>query len=212
MVHRTVAISAVVFFAAAAARAQPQGNLAGVDRILSPTVVATWLAHQDEAGGAQLDLLVLWRGSPGWFLDGGASGGGGGGSVDRDGTIRLTSRINYGEVSLEVDFDPDRRLVGLGQEQMPLGDANVLLVDDVDTNPHMMTTRRVDPVIPDGRRIEVLLRTSAELLDYLQCDVVLPDPAAQAQMEFLCAQTLGQCDARLSNPALQAMLDASCIP
>jgi hypothetical protein len=52
---------------------------------------------------------------------------------------------------------------------------------------------------------------SHELLEYLRCDVRLPDPTAQEQMAFLCAQVFGRCDVRLTNPALQAMLDASCL-
>ncbi len=192
--------------------AQSNGGLGGgVVRVLSPTVVATWIFHQDETGAAQLDLLVLWRGSPGWFTRGG--GGGGSGSRGRDDTVVLTMRIQYGDVDLELVFDPVARMAQLDERQIPLGDANVILIDAVDTLPQVVGTTRVESTIPEsGRRIEMVLRRSNELLEYLRCDVRLSDPNAQEQMEFLCAQILGRCDARLANPTLQAMLDASCLP
>lgn len=185
----------------------------GVDRVLSPAVVATWISHRDETGAARLDLLVLWRGSPGWFIQDGRGGGGSaGGSSSRDGATVLTTRIHYGGVDLELRFDPLSRTAQVGGHQIALGDANVILLDAVDSLLRVVGTRRVEPTIPEsGRRIELVLRRSSELLEYLRCDVRLPDPKAQEQMEFLCAQVLGRCDVRLENPTLQAMLDVSCL-
>ena len=130
--------------------------------MLSPAVVATWIAHQDQTGIAQLDLLVLWRGSLGWFMQ---SGGGGGGSIGGNGAIGVTTRIQYGDISLEVRFSPQARIAQLQDQQITLGDANVLLIDTVDTVPQVVGTRQVDRVIPTAGRIELLLRQSVELLD-----------------------------------------------
>jgi hypothetical protein len=64
------ALSAIV----PAVHAQPS---AGSNRVLSPTTVAYWQQHDNGDGTGSLDLLVLWRGSPGWFFrSGGTSGGG----------------------------------------------------------------------------------------------------------------------------------------
>jgi hypothetical protein len=172
------------------------------------------MAHQNATGDSILDLLVLWRGAPGWFIGhGGARGGVAGGSTGPDGVEVLTSRIHYGEVDLELVFDPQARIVQLEGRSIPLGDANVLLIDEVDGphGPAFAGARRVEPTIPEsGRRIDLVLRRSTELLEYLRCDARLGDQAAQEQMEFLCAQIMGRCDARLANPRLQVMLDASC--
>ena len=212
MTHRFAGAGALLLAALASAGAQSgRGFGGGVDRVLSPAVVATWISHQ-ETGTVQLDLLVLWRGSPGWFMENGRGGGGSaGGSSSRDGTTVLSTRIRYGRIDLELRFDPVSRMAQVGEHQVPLGDANVILLDAVDTLPQVVGTRRVEPSIPEsGRRIELVLRRSSELLEYLRCDVRLLDPKAQEQMEFLCAQVLGRCDVRLANPTLQAMLDASC--
>ena len=218
MIMKRISRSALCGFLllAALASADAQSNVGlggGVVRVLSPAVVATWTFHQDETGAAQLDLLVLWRGSPGWFTRGGGGGGGGGsGSRGRDDRVVLTMQIRYGDVDLELVFDPVARMAQLDERQIPLGDANVILIDAVDTLPQVVGTTRVESTIPEsGRRIEMVLRRSNELLEYLRCDVRLSDPNAQEQMEFLCAQILGRCDARLANPTLQAMLDASCL-
>ena len=195
------------------AGAQPTRSVGGgVDRVLSPAVVATWIFHRDETGAAQMDLLVLWRGSPGWFMRGDRGGGGGGGSTRPDGTTVLTTRIRYGAVDLELRFDPASRTAHLGERQIALGEANVILIDAVDGQPQVMGTRRVEPTIPqNGLRIELVLRRSNELLEYLRCDARLTDQKAQEQMELLCAQVFGRCDARLANPTLQTMLDLSCL-
>ena len=163
----------LLFAALASADAQSNGGSGGgAVRVLSPTVVATWILHQDETGAAQLDLLVLWRGSPGWFTQGG--GGGGGGSRGPDDTVVLTMRIQYGDVDLELGFDPVARTAQLDERQIPLGDANVILIGQVDTLPQVVETTRVESTIPEsGRRIEMVLRRSNELLEYLRCDVRL---------------------------------------
>jgi hypothetical protein len=193
-----------------------RGTTSGVDRVLSPTVVATWISHQDESGTSQLDLLVLWRGAPGWFMQGEGGGAGGGvGSLGANGASVFTSRIRYGYVDVALVFDSLARNVQVNGREIALGDANVILLDGVDAalGPQVFGTHRVEPTIPEGeRRIEMVLRRSTELLDYLRCDVRLPDPNAQEQMEFLCAQVLGKCEVRLTNAVLQRMLEASCLP
>jgi hypothetical protein len=191
------------------AMAQVRSSGATVDRVLSPRVVANWLSHPDESGAMQLDLLVLWRGSPGWFAvaEGGAGERGGGGMESQ--AVR-SLRLRYGDIDLGLEFRPETRVVVFLGEELVLGEANVVLVDAVDTSPHVIETTQVGSTIPDAGRIELLLRRSPELVEYLDCEARVADPSLQEQMEFLCAQVLGRCDAQLANPTLQAMLELSC--
>jgi len=54
------------------------GSWSSPTSIISPEVMATWFTTRAANGVEQLELLVLWRGMPGWFLDPGGSGGSGG--------------------------------------------------------------------------------------------------------------------------------------
>jgi len=63
--------------------AQARGSTRGgggssTSRIASPSVVASWMSHENYADGKITTLLVLWRGSVGWFLKGGSGHGSGG--------------------------------------------------------------------------------------------------------------------------------------
>src|SRR5215207_8115005 len=74
-------------FATALLFAQPfgLGGSTGGTAPVSPSVLVTDMSSVDAAGRGTLELLVLWRGNPGWFRKetaGGSSGGsvmGGGG-------------------------------------------------------------------------------------------------------------------------------------
>ena len=139
---RSAIAGLLVVGALATAQAQrtPPGTVAG-DRVLSPTVVASWIAEQEASGTAQLRLLVLWRGRPGWFLGGGPSGGGGSGL----GRGVMTRRLHFGGVDLEFMFDQRTRVIELLGQRIDLGEANVVLVDTVDDHPRFVGARRVDP-------------------------------------------------------------------
>ena len=163
---------------------------------LSPSVGASWFAQELEpvdcsagleplrspatspppvapAGGgnressAILEVLVLWRGTPGWFLE---PVPGGGSSVSFDGGVsyprpdrdasrpreggvpagrRLDSsvRIHQGKVRLELRFEPESATVYVQEHPVPLNGDNVVLVDDVDdpAGPRVVGTLRIDP-------------------------------------------------------------------
>ncbi len=152
---------------------------------------------------ATLELLVLWRGTPGWFLRP-ASGGG---SVSFENTVEYprpgrdasrpeqargalagrrrgsTVTIRQGSVLLELRFDPESAIVYVQEHLVRLNEDNVVLVDDVDgpDGPQVAGTLRIDPGFTVGRSdeppfdgFEVLLQRSEELLGFLRCDVPLP--------------------------------------
>src|SRR5215467_6225460 len=67
------------------ARGQARQPISGgggfsTSKMASPAVVASWRTHENYADGSTTTLLVLWRGTPGWFTAGGRGSGGGGGS------------------------------------------------------------------------------------------------------------------------------------
>jgi hypothetical protein len=160
------------------------------ERVLSPAVVGGWFTHSDAPGSDTLDLLVLWRGSPGWFLRGGPQGGSSGGS----GTGRRHLTLKYGGLFLQVLFDGPARLAEIEDRKIPLNDDNVLLVDDVDSagGPKVVKTLRVDPDLSDPHRAEIAIRRSPELVAYLRCDIKLSDARQQATMDIICAQVIGK--------------------
>ena len=164
-------------------------------RVVSPAVVATWFSHYDDSRIAQLDLMVLWCGTPGWFLsEGSQQGGGGRGS--KFGEMISTHYIERGGVRLVVEFDSGASIATITgrsvSTDVPMQDVNVILVDEVDSDSGLVVlgTRWVEPEL-SGSTIEPIFQRSPELFDYLMCDARLPEPH-QAMMELVCSRMRGQ--------------------
>jgi hypothetical protein len=156
--------------------------------MMSPVVVATWIAERQEGGSEQLQLLVLWRGAVGWFFKGGGlvSGGGSAG--------RYNTTIVYGGVRLTLDFDPSTRVATVQGTTLELGADNVVFVDDVDSpkGPRVTGTKRVERAMPGSAgQIGLVLRTSPEIMSFLRCDSTPPGARGQAFLEQLCLQNIG---------------------
>ena len=173
-----VAVVAMLIIGPCNARAQTSSS----SRPLSATVISTYVVRDGE-----LALLVLWRGSPGWYSreSSNRSSGGGGGSAGREvGSFSLT----YGGRTLSIDFNYTARLAKLLEQEIPLADTNVVLVDDVDgpSGAHIVGRFFVDPKLPGTnssglRTIEddpaiTATRRAREAVAFLQCDVPLPMP------------------------------------
>jgi hypothetical protein len=162
-------------------------------RVISPVALVTWVSTYGNDGIQVLDLIVLWRGSPGWFSRGSGSGTSSGGS-----TASFHSSIRYGGLDLQLEFEPNTRVAQIQGNAIQLRDDNVILVDNVDVagGPTVVGTLRVDPEPPladNGYpRIEPVLRRSPEIVTFLQCDARLPDQRVQAVIETVCRQVLGQ--------------------
>jgi hypothetical protein len=169
----------------------PPGALSSGNGILSAAVAGGWLTHVDGNGAGVLDLLVLWRGSPGWPL-GQSSGGGSSGGAPF--STRRGMTVRYGGRSFYAAFDTSPRSYQIENEIKPLGDANVVFVDDVDSagGLRVVKTLRVDPSIPDRTRIDLVIARSPELIAYLRCDTKLPDAQQQMMMDMLCARYRGK--------------------
>jgi hypothetical protein len=111
-----------------------------------------------------LELLVLWRGQAGWV------------STVTDSAIGGSEhlhRFKTGNLTRELWFDPQARTVLMQGQRFQLRDANVVLIDRVDssTGPVVFGTVRIDPDLPDlnsGDPVPQLVRRSPELLRFVQ--------------------------------------------
>jgi hypothetical protein len=157
---------------------------------VSPAVLGTYFARREASGGNVLQLLILWRGSPGWHLRGGGQRSGGGG----DASGRLRSWITLGDVTLDAVFDGVARFCEIDDTRVPLGDHNVVLVDGVDSTsgPKVIKTMKIDSALPEPIQIDAAIRRSAELIEFVRCDLKLPDERQQAVMNVLCGRIAGR--------------------
>ena len=100
----------------------------------------------------------------------------------------MTAR--YGTISLYAAYDVGPRRYTIANATKPLGEDNVVLVEDADSasGPRVLKTLRVDPAVPDGRRMDQFIARSPELVAYLRCDVKLDDVRKQMMIDVLCAR------------------------
>jgi hypothetical protein len=173
-------------------------------RFVSPTVVASWSAHENYADGSKTTLLVLWRGTPNWFSkrgrDGGSSGGssfgsGGGGSS-------AYQYFSEGGLTFTLEFDYDKKIVKMLNQEISLKENNVVLVDFVDSavGPTIVGYRWIDPALPAppiapggvSDPIAGVISRAPELYNYLQCDLPVTDPVLKVYMPMVCGQMRGQ--------------------
>jgi hypothetical protein len=113
----------LMWSANATAQSQPS---AGSNRVISPTVVAFWMERESDSA-KQLDLLVLWRGSPGWFMRGASSSGGGNGHGGF-GQWRMQHWMSYGDIMLTVDLASIRKTSRATRRSRQSSDARFLSV------------------------------------------------------------------------------------
>jgi len=182
------------------------GGGMGTSRVISPAVVASWMSHDNYADGSKTTLLVLWRGTPGWFSKGGRGGGSGGswgGSSGSGGSGSYGYQyVSEGGLTFTLEFDYDKRIVKILNREISLKETNVVLVDFVDSSngPTIAGDRWIDPAPPApplvpgavSDPIAGVISRTPELFEYLQCDVKLPDPGLSAFMPIVCGQMRGQ--------------------
>ena len=162
------------------------GNPGGATGVISPVVVAQWFTNR-KAGVEELELLVLWRGMPGWFLQPGGSGG------SDSGTGSHSTWIKYGAVSVSLEFDATTRRVIIQGKEVTLSDNNVLFVDDVDlsSGPRVVGMMAVSRAMPGSfGQIAPILRSSSRIMSFLRCDAG-EGSSRQALLQTLCLQNVG---------------------
>ena len=147
--------------------------------IASPVVVASWITSTAPAGGEKLDLLVLWRGTPGWFkpTNGRKSAQGGSSPASvTGGPIRQSLR--FGDVDLEILFDARARVAQIQGRTVSLGNDNAVLVDKINESNgfQVVKTASIAPQSPGlPFRFDDIFRRAPELFDFLGC-AITPDP------------------------------------
>lgn len=181
-----VAVGVMVASTGAQERPAPPPGVAsqsGRSRPISPTVVATTMTRTID-GNNSLDLMVLWRGTPEWYLKpGGRSGGGG--SLGNQGT--RYARVQYGGVELRVELLLQPRAVRIQDQAVSLSvpDANVVLVDEADgPNLKVVSTHKVDAVTKDPD-IVPWLKQSPQISSFLQCHMKVSE-RARITVEPIC--------------------------
>ncbi len=199
-----LAVLATPWAAAVDLSAQARGFIRGgggssTSRVASPTVVASWSSHENYADGSATTLLVLWRGTPGWFSKGGRGGGSGGGGGSGRGAGAGTNGsyayeyVSQGGLTFMMEFDHDKHIVKVLNQEISLKETNVVLVDFVDSTngPTIVGYRWVDPAPPEQRSpvdpIAAVVKRTPELFEYLRCDLSLSDPP-NAMMPIICGQ------------------------
>jgi len=158
-------------------------------RVVSPTVVATYRAHENGDGTTILDLVVLWRGSPGWFMrvNGSSSGSGLYGGFGQTYSYQWAA---YGGITLMVEYDSARSTAKIRDREISLTNANVALIDGVDSDkPTFLGTQWIDPSLSGtGDPVPTIMKRSPELFDFLRCDLTRPDQAQQMILALICDQ------------------------
>jgi hypothetical protein len=142
----------------------------------------------------ELELLILWRGTPGWWTTGsaggsGSSGGGSGGA--------WSHRFSQGGRTFEISGNSNVHTADILGKTFDLTKGNAILIDGVDSSegPRVVGTVAVDPRLPNGgdpNQILMLLGRVKELREHLRCEAPLADPALQARLVSMCALVLKQ--------------------
>jgi hypothetical protein len=181
------------------------GGATSTSRFVSPTVVASWMSHENYGDGSKTTLLVLWRGKREWFAKRGSAGASGKGAGSISGSSGGGSYsyeyFTEGGLTFLMEFDYDKRIVKMLNQEISLTDTNVVLVDFVDTvnGPTIVDHRWIEPgppappVVPDAAPdpIAGIIRRSPELFEYLQCDLKVTDPVLSSYMPLVCGQMRG---------------------
>ena len=170
------------------------GGSESTARFISAVVYASWLQHWRASDGDTRSLLILWRGSPGWFTRRPA-GGGGNSSAGGGGGSSGWQTFSAGGLSFGLDYDFDRNVVKMLNQEVSLVESNVVLVDFVDSAKGAQIVDRLwiepperQPPMPDP--IFLIVKSSPRLYESVRCDVSMPDANSYISdiMSMYCAQ------------------------
>jgi hypothetical protein len=174
-------------------RLPPQGTIAtsSATQPASSVALVSWVTRYSHDGMHALELLVVWRGEPGWFLRSGPRSSSAGGSGS---SFHSTSQ--FGDVALRLDFDSATHVAEIQGQRVDLGDSNVVLVDNVDRLDGLRISGllHVDSEVallggghPD---IDAVLMRSADIVSFLKCDVALPGGRGPGLVASTCARVI----------------------
>jgi hypothetical protein len=175
---------APIFVRHQVSRTTSSSSSAGTTDIISPVTAATYFFRPGD-NRPELQLLVLWRGAPGWFLAGPSSM-----SVRQGGRVGTTTVVRFGAVELTLALDPAKKTATIQGKTVELLDNNVVLVDEVDRpgGGVVVEQLRVDPSVPDSPAIVSVLRRSPRIVSFLRCGVLIPQTESQAMVNEVCSR------------------------
>jgi len=160
----------------------PESYISTEVRPVSPSVLASVITRTAH-GNEQLELIVLWRGEPKWYLAKPASRNGG----EAKGIYVENHR--YGDVVLDLAFDASAQTVSvLGHKVDVSRNARVLLVDGVGMNSGTGTVTAVPPSgVAKGTIRDQLLSVLREvqIRQFLRCP---------AELDSYSSSVRGACD------------------
>ena len=182
-IFRTIlgaALAAVVAAVGASAQSQRSDRVTAYTRPLSPSVLGTFVIRE-----RQVDLLVLWRDAPGWFLRGDERRATYGGPL---GTFRAS--LSYGGVPLEFEYHRERHAAAVGGRQASLAEGrNVVLVDRVAGPTAQQTVTMVAADLrsqSDNPPVAEILGRSSEIRAFLACEREAPQRSASPAAAYVC--------------------------
>jgi hypothetical protein len=188
--HAFLTVSAAIAAAAIASAQSPpptSSNGQSGARFLSASVYGSWFTHRESSGATILDLLVLWRGTPGWWAEGrGQDSSSGGGS------LRTAQTEHVGGRALRIAFERPVHVAHIQDIDLPLDGANVVMVDDVDAATPRFTKVAVGPAMAAVTGISAVIRRSPELQTFLRCGDTVPDARMQSYVVLICEQMIGK--------------------
>lgn len=170
------------FAQSSARRPMPDDGVMSATIPVSAVALASFVTKRDTKY-LELDLLVLWRGRPGWFMGGDGRRSGGGGSPGWWSTY-----FEYNGVSHEVQLQYDPRTAHIDGKPVPLGGHNVVLIDDADRGGKMVRLLTVDTTMTQPGMPGQVIGRSPELRAFVRCDVKVENPRTQAMFDRLCDQ------------------------
>ena len=146
--------------------------------IVSSTVVSSFCSHRQDTSEL-IDVVILWRGSAGWFQRGPSGQHGSGGSTVMGPATKghVVHHATYGDIAISFDADFDTKTIKLGGRTIGLERVNTIFVDRIQESaaPRITVTGWTEPRLPlGGDRNLMLARRSREVRDYLQCDIPMP--------------------------------------
>jgi hypothetical protein len=163
----------VVMMTSGVLGAQLAGSIKVQSRPLSASVVGTFLSQ-----GNNIELLVLWRGTPGWFAAPERNQ-----SSGTANSYRL--HLQYGAVPLDMTYDRSRHVASIGSSEIALANGrNVILVDGIGTDKLTTTVLAVD--LTSASTVGTVLGRSPEVVAFLRCDAVVSDQAERRVNQLVC--------------------------
>ena len=131
---------------------------------------------------SKLEVLVLWRGQPSWYMgQGGGGSSASGRSIGAPGSTGSTwmNTATYGNVQLSVSANFSTSVLVVQGQTFDLRRANVIFMDAIDapSGPVVTATFRIDAQVPTFTSPDILtplLNAMPDLRAFLRCGVSGP--------------------------------------